>query len=142
MVRILVVDDDPGIREMLHSMFECVGYNVLEAANGIEALKTLHSSEEQLVVLLDLTMPHMDGMDVLHAVAADTQLATRHSYILVSASRDLATLHTNSTITALSVPIIQKPFAMKQLVALVANAAKRLEHPDEVPSPTRLKKSF
>lgn len=60
---ILVVDDDAAIRDLLIEVFELEGYRVKTAANGVEALRLLGSWQPSLI-LLDLTMPVLDGLDV------------------------------------------------------------------------------
>ncbi|HEV3311888.1 MAG TPA: response regulator [Chloroflexota bacterium] len=58
--RILVVDDNPGIRELLHSALVGEGYTVTLAADGFDALECVESTMPR-VVILDLMMPRMDG---------------------------------------------------------------------------------
>jgi len=64
---ILVTDDESGIRLMLKTALESDGYNVLEAANGRQAMEVIKDHTPDLVVL-DLNMPVMDGMAVLEAM--------------------------------------------------------------------------
>lgn len=61
--KILLVDDDIDFREELHDYLD--GYNVIEAPNGIEALKLLKRANEIGVVILDVMMPGLSGTDVL-----------------------------------------------------------------------------
>ena len=58
---ILVVDDDPDIRDSLREVLEDEGYNTVCVANGREALNYLRSGKRPCVILLDLMMPVMDG---------------------------------------------------------------------------------
>src|ERR1051325_2493173 len=58
---ILVVDDDADIRESLREVLEDEGYQVSCVANGLEALRHLRQGNRPCVILLDLTMPVMDG---------------------------------------------------------------------------------
>ena len=64
MRKILIVDDQPGIRLLLNEVFKKEGYTPLLAANGMEALKIV---EEELVdcVLLDMKIPGMNGLEIL-----------------------------------------------------------------------------
>jgi len=64
MARILVVDDDPQIRELLRQLFEHSGYEVAEASDGEEALKRHNESPADLVVN-DLIMPGKEGMETI-----------------------------------------------------------------------------
>jgi two-component system, NtrC family, nitrogen regulation response regulator NtrX len=67
--RILVVDDEPGIRDMLRLTLEYEGYLVVDAADGPSALATAASAAPD-AVLLDVKMQGMDGMEVLDALHA------------------------------------------------------------------------
>lgn len=126
MVRILVVDDDLAIREMLHIMLEYSGYQVIEATDGAEALEIIHSSSEPLVVLLDVMMLDVTGLDVLQAVERNPYLSTRHGYILVTASREIESLATEKVVQKLSVPLIAKPFDMNHLLHTVEHVIRRI----------------
>ncbi len=64
---ILVVDDDPDIREVLRDRLESLGYGVLTAANGKEGLEFLEKQSPQMV-LLDIEMPDMNGLEVLKEI--------------------------------------------------------------------------
>jgi len=59
---VLVVDDDPDIREIVSEILEDAGYHVISAANGAEALECLKTQTPSLI-LLDLYMPVMDGFE-------------------------------------------------------------------------------
>ncbi len=61
--KILVVDDDPDIREVLTAVLETEGYQVVTAGDGIEGLATLKAERPDLMIL-DLLMPKMDGYAV------------------------------------------------------------------------------
>jgi CheY-like chemotaxis protein len=61
---ILVVDDEPGVRHSLRKFLTGAGYEVLEAANGIEAVEQVRLSAVD-VVLLDLVMPEREGLETL-----------------------------------------------------------------------------
>jgi CheY-like chemotaxis protein len=60
---VLVVDDDPDIRDALCELLEDEGYRVVSASNGQEALVYLKTREPPCVILLDLMMPVMDGWE-------------------------------------------------------------------------------
>lgn len=62
--KILIVDDDPQIRMLLKDRLAANGYNIFQAKNGIEGLDLIHTKKPDLV-LLDLQMPELDGMEVL-----------------------------------------------------------------------------
>lgn len=58
---ILVVDDDAGVRDIVHDLLSMLGYQVVEAVNGYDALAKLSEFTPSLI-LLDLMMPDMDGL--------------------------------------------------------------------------------
>ncbi len=73
---VLVVDDEPAIRTTASAMLESLGFKVLEAADGLEAVERYRSHQgEVILVLLDLTMPHMDGKDAFDAIREMNPLA-------------------------------------------------------------------
>jgi len=65
--RLLIVDDEPEIREMLCRHFEYLDYEVDSAADGLEALEKLRTARTE-VVISDIVMRGMDGVDLLRAI--------------------------------------------------------------------------
>ena len=63
MGKILIVDDDKNIRELLHILLQEQGYEVVEAKNGIEALAKVAQSATDLAIV-DVMMPEMDGFEL------------------------------------------------------------------------------
>lgn len=88
MVKILIIDDAKYLRTMYKGMIGLIGeYEVIEAANGREGIEKIYS-EEPDIVLVDLLMPEMDGIEllkVLHNTSVDTNI------IIVSANTDPTT---------------------------------------------------
>jgi CheY-like chemotaxis protein len=84
---VLIIDDEEPIRDAVHFILEEAGFAVLEASDGGAGLALLRASEVPLVVLLDLMMPGMSGLELLRAVAAEPALADRDAYIIFSAAR-------------------------------------------------------
>jgi CheY-like chemotaxis protein len=68
---ILVVDDDSGIRDALTDILDQLGYSVVAASNGAEALDLLRAGCQPSAVLLDLGMPLMDGREFRHELLRD-----------------------------------------------------------------------
>lgn len=88
--RILVIDDDPDIRETLIEVLEDAGHETLAAANGNEALRTLRTTESPpCLILLDLMMPIMDGRTFREEQLKDPALAAI-PVVVLSAFRDAA----------------------------------------------------
>jgi len=83
---VLVVDDDPDARARLRQVLTRNGWTVAEAANGQEALDMVLHAPPQLI-LLDLTMPVMDGFTFLHELR--TRPGCRHIPVVVLTARDL-----------------------------------------------------
>jgi two-component system cell cycle response regulator DivK len=82
--RILIVDDYADAREMYREFLVSSGYEVMEAADGQEALEKLASTNCDLVVL-DLALPKIDGMKVLEALR-ESSTARRLPVVVLSAS--------------------------------------------------------
>ena len=71
---ILVIDDDPAIRDLSRRLLEPAGYNVITAEGGEEGIRLARKLRPQ-VILLDVMMPQVDGWTVLSVLKADTELA-------------------------------------------------------------------
>jgi CheY-like chemotaxis protein len=129
MAHLLVVDDEPGQREMLRLLLEDAGHIVAEASSGEAALELLRTTSERMVVVLDQRMPGLDGNQVLAAVASDPLLSTHHAYILVTASPHTLRATSPLVLGGLRVPVVEKPFDVDALLALVAKAGANLADP-------------
>lgn len=62
--RVLMVDDEPDLIKVVHVRLAALGYEVIAANNGLEGLKKAEKEKPDLI-LLDVMMPRMDGLDVL-----------------------------------------------------------------------------
>ena len=125
MAKILIVDDEPRIRELIREHLQYAGYTCEEAADGSAALAQVTSSSYDLVIL-DLMMPFMDGMTCLR------ELRSRHintPVIILTARGEeydkLAGLEGGAD------DYVVKPFSPRELVARVKAVLNRtLAHPD------------
>jgi CheY-like chemotaxis protein len=72
---IMIVEDDAAIREAVKDSFDLLGYSVLSASNGREALQALSSADQPCLILLDIMMPVMDGWEFRRQQLADPKLA-------------------------------------------------------------------
>ena len=110
---LLVIDDEPSVRIFAQRVLERVGFTVLTAANGREGLQEFERRRQEIVaVLLDLTMPQLDGVDLLHelhAVAPDTPVLVMSGYSEHEVSMRLAGAAVGG--------FIQKPFQSRELLA-------------------------
>jgi CheY-like chemotaxis protein len=110
---ILIVEDDPSIRECLSELLLAEGYPVVLAADGAEALEKLATISRPTLVLLDLMMPRMDGWQVLKIMREQDHLAPV-PVIITSATADARTgLHGANE-------IIKKPYDFNALLGLIA----------------------
>lgn len=71
---VLVVDDEPDIREALRIILETDGYRVLEAGDGLEAVRIAQQARPDLIIL-DIMMPRLDGLEVLRRLEAEPETA-------------------------------------------------------------------
>ncbi len=125
--RVLVADDDSSIRILVATYLRRQGFQSLEACNGREALAEMRAGHADVVVL-DLMMPEVSGLDVLRERAADPSILPI-PVIVVSANgkRGLS-----ADVLAQSVwAVIPKPFDLEVLLTTVTAC---LEHVN-VPSP-------
>lgn len=113
MRKVLVVDDDPIIRDMMVDMLEYEGYSLRVARNGLEALKVLRGNESYLV-LLDVMMPTMGGKEVCEQLEAEPATRQRHKIFLMSALDKL------EEVTSCKVDgIITKPFVVDDVLTVL-----------------------
>jgi CheY-like chemotaxis protein len=111
---ILVVEDDPEICELLVVWLQGEGFHVRVARDGAEAVQLVEAEPDGFAcILLDLTLPDMDGVDVLHALGARGSPAT---IVAMSANR-LALQH---AMRAGATAAVAKPFDLDALLSLLA----------------------
>jgi two-component system response regulator MprA len=119
-VRVLVVDDDPGVRASLDRALSHEGYQVIVAGDGMTALDRVAECD---VMVLDLTMPHLGGLDVCRRMREEGDdtpilvLTARHS----TADRVVG-------LDAGADDYLVKPFALDELLARLRVLVRRLGH--------------
>jgi CheY-like chemotaxis protein len=86
---VLLVEDDPEVSEAITMTFRKEGHRVLTAPNGREALDQLREGDLPSVVVLDLMMPVMGGVEFLHAARADERLRTLPVVVITSSEQEL-----------------------------------------------------
>jgi CheY-like chemotaxis protein len=112
---VLVVDDDPDIRETLGLVLGSRGYTVTLAADGAEALERLRAmSPPPCLVLLDLMMPRMNGFEVWQAMGSSALSAI--PVVALTGAGPAARERAHE----LRLEVLPKPIALDQLLALVA----------------------
>ena len=118
--RILVVDDEEPIREIISSMLNAAGYKTRQAASGMEALAVLNSTGEFELVLSDLMMAELDGIALLERAK---EKYPDMPVIMVTAVHDISVAL--AAIRNGAYDYLLKPFEREQLLAIVRRA---LEH--------------
>lgn len=110
--RVLVVDDDPDVRDGLCEFLVSEGYAVKSAADGAEAIHQLKRGRSD-IVLLDLRMPGMDGYEFLRRREVERELRAI-PVVVVSASTD------EQQIVFPGVSMLRKPVEVQALLDLIA----------------------
>lgn len=124
---ILVAEDEPLVRAWVKSVLEGLGYRVLVAEDGAQAVAVLAQNRDQIdLALLDVVMPKLAGCELYQAIDAqrlEVPLMFMTSYaadlVLAPATVDLA------------VPVLQKPFTVNQLGLSIREALERAESESE-----------
>jgi two-component system, OmpR family, response regulator MprA len=118
-MQLLVVDDEPAVRDSLDRALRLEGYQVELAADGAEALKMLDGDSPDAVVL-DLMMPRVDGLEVCRRMRA----AGDRTPVLVLTARDAVTDRVNG-LDAGADDYLVKPFALDELLARLRALLRR-----------------
>ena len=116
MARILVVDDEPGIREFLQIMLEREGYEVSSAVNGTDAISRFKKKKYD-VVIADIRMPKVSGLEVLSSVK---EISPETNVIMITAHASF-----ESAVEAMNAgayDYITKPFNVDEIKVTVSNA--------------------
>lgn len=120
MIKILVVDDEPGICDMLKKTFSSIGFKVLSATSGTEALE-LVEKEKPKVVFLDIRMLGMSGLEVLKKIK---QMDNRAKVNIVSVLADEETKNQARQLGADE--FITKPFVSEYLEEIMLKQIDQL----------------
>src|ERR1700730_9584428 len=115
--RILVVDDEESIREIVSSMLTTASYKCLQAASGMEALALLESGEEFELMLSDLMMANLDGIGLLERTK---ERFPDMPVVMVPAVHDISVAL--AAIRNGAYDYLLKPFEREQLLATVRRA--------------------
>ena len=119
-MRVLLIEDDIPIQELLRAYFEAKGHAVGTAADGVEGLKAFNADLPELV-LLDVGLPRLDGWAVLEAIRASSAVPV----VLLTALDD-----TEDVVRGLAMgadDYLTKPFDVRELDARVQAILRRLE---------------
>lgn len=116
---ILIIDDDPNLRKTLADILRAKGYELLAAKNGTEGLALLERNAVNLV-LIDLGLPDISGLEVLHRVKADYP-ATEAIILTGNAALDSAIEAANSG----AFSYLSKPYDIDQLILSIQRAVEK-----------------
>ena len=120
--KILVVDDEPGILNVVTAYLRSEGYDYRTAGDGAEGLKTIHAYQPDLIIL-DVMLPGMDGIEVLSQLRRES-----NAYVIMLTARSEET----DKLVGLSVgadDYLTKPFSPRELMARVKAALRRFQKP-------------
>lgn len=123
---ILVIEDDPDIRELLAYTLGKEGYEILQAPSGEAGLKAVQEKKPALV-LLDVMLPGIDGLEVLRKIKADPSCRST-PVILASAKGEESDVVAGLELGADD--YVTKPFSPRVLVARVRTALRRADTPE------------
>ncbi len=121
MAHLLIVDDEPGIRQLLTLVFERDGHQVRVAEGGRRALELLRAEPVDLIIS-DVKMPDMNGIDLLRAareLSPDVAVVMMTAFATVDTAREAFKLGADD--------FIQKPFDVDELKLIVAKALEKLD---------------
>src|SRR5690242_17971692 len=120
MTKILVVDDEPSITNLVSAYLKPEGYEVYTAADGNAGLKAVRAFKPDLIIL-DVMLPGMDGLELLARLRRESE-----AYVIMLTARTEET----DKIVGLSVgadDYMTKPFSPRELVARIKAALRRLK---------------
>jgi len=115
-VTVLVVEDDPQLREAYRNYLAAARYRVVLASDGLAALTTIES-ERPDVVVLDLGLPRVSGWDVYRDLRSRPETATLP--VIIATGNDLRDIHPRDLVSFLKKPISPEAVAVAVEKALV-----------------------
>lgn len=119
--KILVVDDDAELVELVSFNLKQAGYLVSAASDGVDALKKARSSTPDLIVL-DVMMPELDGFAVCEILRRDTSTASIPIMMLTALSSELGRM---AGLGSGASDFVTKPFSPRQLIARIEELLKK-----------------
>ncbi len=116
-VHVLVVDDEPHVGRIIQMKLEQGPFRVTLARDGVEALEVLDREGDLRMVLLDLMMPHISGLEVLARMRADVKTRELPCVILTAAGNET---QRERAMTLGATGFMTKPFSPKRLLQRTA----------------------
>ena len=124
MLRVLIAEDDPSTRRILETILTQHGYDVVSTCDGLEAWQELQAEDSPRLVVLDLMMPNMDGLEVCRRIRQSHNLQSTYIIILTSQGRKESII---AGLNAGADDYITKPFDREELRARIAVGARIVE---------------
>ncbi len=118
-VRVLVVDDEPSLADLLASVLRYEGWNIRTAADGASAVRTARDFQPDAIIL-DVMLPDFDGLEVLRRARA----VLPHVCVLFLTARD-SVQDRISGITAGGDDYVTKPFSLEEVIARLRGLLRR-----------------
>ena len=128
-IKVLVVDDDPDIVEILKYNLKNSGYSVKSAGNGVEAIKKAKKFIPD-IILMDVMMPEMSGIEACEEIKNIDQLSQAIIIFLSARSEDYTQI---SAYDAGADDYISKPVKPKILLKKISNIAKKINSEKKAP---------
>jgi len=113
---ILVIEDEPSVMSFIRAALERAGYSIASASSGVEALRMLQDGQYRGVISDMRTPGGVDGADVYNWLTANRPELARK---LIFISGDIVNNETSTTLRLTSVPFVEKPFRVNQLISVV-----------------------
>jgi CheY-like chemotaxis protein len=129
MARVLVIDDDEGVRRALRRLLERAGHEVALAADGEEALAEVAVAEPFDVALVDLNLPGMSGYDFLRRATLVDRFG-RVAVVVTSGSADLVPADLAGAVAL----VLDKPVDLARLLLAIDDYTRPTLPPDAAPS--------
>jgi len=133
MKRVLVVEDELSIREFVVINLSRAGYETVEASSGEEALEIFYHDPDFQVILLDIMMPGIDGIEVCKDIRAKN--STVGIIMLTAKAEEIDKV---SGLMSGADDYIAKPFSPSELVARIDNLCKRVDNQNQLKERNKL----
>lgn len=132
--KILIIEDDEHIQELLRFNLQTNGYDVIMASDGLQGLEMARENLPDLI-LLDLMLPKMDGLDVCRAVKSDTQMMIIPIIMLTAKGSE------TDKVLGLELgadDYLTKPFSIRELMARIKAVLRRGSKETEPAEPSKM----
>jgi CheY-like chemotaxis protein len=116
--RILVIDDERSVVELVDRVLKSRGYQVDTVCDGYTAIQMVEAHSYDLI-MVDLKMPDIGGMDIYHQIESQNPVQA-HRFVFFSG--DVVSPHTTAWLNRIGLPFLVKPFTIQELVSFVEQA--------------------